>query len=469
MSDFNKEIYNEIKQNFLLIAKRILKKELSTNKDTLKRYESDIVASYNDITAHLNTFFEKYDKDFDEFLRNEIIYIREKTLKCFGKLDIRIKLPNDLFTTLDNKILTDISDSSDTSDNEVTLIEQNIIQNISRENDFQDIEDSFYNSSHSILNNMTGDETIGNGIGNGDISANNTTRMTRLEFIRVASQTINKNYSGDPLALNAFINAITLAKQLSDGLFDDFLKTFILTKLEGKALECVDQDGTINQIIADLKKNIKPDNSKVVSGRMLAMKLGKLSPPDFSKQAEELAEALQRSLIVEGIGREKAKEMAIEKTVEMCRQSAKTDVVRSVLAAATFKDPKEVIAKLITEQATSETERQILSFRANNYRGRGFNRNFNNNRNPNFRRFNNNNNNNFRNNRGNSNWRGNSYGNRGNRNFRGNQNNNRNYNVRVAENSTTPSEGRGNNSGNNNASNNANQASVFTLHRLNHQ
>lgn len=59
--------------------------------------------------------------------------------------------------------------------------------------------------------------------------------------------------------------------------------------------------------------------------------------------------------------------MAIDKTVEMCRQSAKTDLVRSVLAATKFNDPEEVIAKLITEQATSETERQILAYQK--YRG----------------------------------------------------------------------------------------------------
>lgn len=55
---------------------------------------------------------------------------------------------------------------------------------------------------------------------------------------------------------------------------DDIIKTFILSKLEAKTLECVDPNGTGNDIINDPKKNnLKPDSSEIVSGRMLALKL----------------------------------------------------------------------------------------------------------------------------------------------------------------------------------------------------
>lgn len=91
----------------------------------------------------------------------------------------------------------------------------------------------------------------------------------------------------------------------------------MLTKLEGKALEAVDSSDNLTAIVESLKKNIKPDSSKVVLGRMLAMKLNKLGSQEYAAKAEELAEALQRSLIIEGINREKAKEMVIDKTVEI--------------------------------------------------------------------------------------------------------------------------------------------------------
>lgn len=48
------------------------------------------------------------------------------------------------------------------------------------------------------------------------------------------------------------------------------------------------------------RKTIKPDSSKVVEGRMLALKLNKINSTDFAKETEKLAEALQRSLVIEG-------------------------------------------------------------------------------------------------------------------------------------------------------------------------
>lgn len=128
-------------------------------------------------------------------------------------------------------------------------------------------------------------------------------------------------------------------------------------------------------------------------------------------------------------------------------------------------DPKDVIAKLITESSSDEKERQILAFRSFGNKTRGFRGNFRGNfqNNQSFRY--NQNGNNFNNNY-NNNWRGRGQarGGRGNR-FHSNRRNynnhgNRSYNVRVAENATSPSDGRGNNN------NNGNQV-AFTLERAN--
>lgn len=53
----------------------------------------------------------------------------------------------------------------------------------------------------------------------------------------------------------------------------------------------------------------------------------------------------------------------MEKTVEVCRRQAKSEAVRSVLAAANFKSPAEVVAKLITEQDTVNKERREIGGR----------------------------------------------------------------------------------------------------------
>lgn len=164
--------------------------------------------------------------------------------------------------------------------------------------------------------------------------------LTKVGFIKFAAQSLN-SYSGDPLALAAFVNNINVCKHVGDKKYDSVLKDIILTKLEEKAYECIDPEDDIDNIVDSLREHFKPDNSKA------AFKLNKLTSQDYAQKAEELAEALKRSLDVEGITRDKANEMAIEKTVEMCRQSAKSDLVRSVIASTSFNDPKEVIAKLI--------------------------------------------------------------------------------------------------------------------------
>ena len=105
----------------------------------------------------------------------------------------------------------------------------------------------------------------------------------------------------------------------------------------------------------------------------------------FARKTEELADALERSLVIEGITKVKAHEMAIEQTVNVCRVNAKSNLVKSILASSSFTEPKDVIAKLVIEQANESKEKQVLAFHT---RGPRFNQNFQNSRSNNH--FNNN-------------------------------------------------------------------------------
>lgn len=209
-----------------------------------------------------------------------------------------------------------------------------------------------------------------------------------------------------------------------------------MSRLETKALDCVDATKDVDGILNDLKTNIQHDSSKVIEGRLMSLNLNKITSAEFAQKAEQLAEDLQRALIIEGISRVKAQEMVIDRTVTMCRQSARGETVKTVIAATKFSNPKEVIAKLITEQNTHEVEKQILSFRSQNHRG---NRNFRGNKRGNFHNRNNHNQN-HRNNNGRFNHRGRGNGN-GHHRYNNNNRNNNSYNVRVTENSQSPSGG----------------------------
>lgn len=161
---------------------------------------------------------------------------------------------------------------------------------------------------------------------------------------------INYKYNGDPLALDSFLDAIELLVDLCEEPNVPTMVKFIMTRLDGKARESIlETPATAADIVEQLKDGIKPESSKVIEGRILALRVDRTSLTKFAEQAEDLADQFRRSLVLEGFGREKAKEIAIEKTVEMCRKSAKNPIVKSVLASATFKEPKEVIAKMIVE------------------------------------------------------------------------------------------------------------------------
>lgn len=118
-------------------------------------------------------------------------------------------------------------------------------------------------------------------------------------------------------------------------------------------------------VINLLREKIKGDNTEVVTGRLLALRADKSSMQKFQEQAELLAEKLKNSYITDGIPVDLANKMTIQKTVEMCRFSAKTPLVKSVLASTKFDEPKEVLAKFITEATTENTEVKILAFRNN--------------------------------------------------------------------------------------------------------
>lgn len=105
--------------------------------------------------------------------------------------------------------------------------------------------------------------------------------------------------------------------------------------------------------------------------------------------------------------------MTVDKTVEMCRLSAKTQLIKSVLASTHFSEPKEVLAKFITESNQENTETRILSYGQQNNSRRGnknfrnfrgnrtqFNNQYQNNNRGNDFNYQNNNSNNFRGRRG---------------------------------------------------------------------
>lgn len=408
----NRERFENLKAEFILVTKRIIKEKLSTNPDTLSRYYLEIVDIHDTIVSFVVKFFNSLDNTNRAYFRNELIYIRDKTLQCFGKLSIDSGLSKQLLAKINGNAPGRKPQTNFNDDVSFSL--------------------ELFESQNTA-----------------NMSAN---ALTSVEFLRIAAQTLNRNYNGDPLGLEAFLSSIDLLSELAttDALRVLLLK-FVKAKLEGRALESIPTEAnTIEIIRASLRAKIKPDSSKVITGRMLALRAERSKMVDFTKQAEELSEALQRSLIIEGISQEKAREMTVEKAVELCRNTTRSDLVKSVLASSKFDSPTEVFAKFVVETSTDSQERQVLAYRqqrnANNTRGqynrarggRG-NRNFHNTGNYQ----NNNGNYGYGQNNGYRNRGGSHRGRGGGRPFQNNRNWRTERNVRFTENDSGPSAPQG--------------------------
>lgn len=462
------QLQEELKVNFTLITKRIIKENLTTNIEKHKEYIRDLVPAFNSIVAYFN--FKINSGVTEEVLsqiKTELKRYKLRFAECLRRLKIEAELGSNLLSIYNadtfikvidslNEINTSVLnasqlDESDSDEEKAFGIDPNL------KTQTQDKTETNTNSDpHTAEQSRpeTGNfNTEFRFPTREEFEARRNLNMANAypipDFMRLCAQTINQQYSGDPLSLKTFINSIEYLELVatSDELRET-LRQFIFTRLSGVASEAIPENvANIDEVKAALKAKIKPDSSKVIAGRMMALKLDNRKVQDYSKQAEELSESFKRSLIIEGITQSKANEMAVDKTIEMCRASAKSDLVKSVLAAATFENTKEVIAKLITETATDTSEKQVLAYQK-------FNKNNNNkqnngNRNSNgYKRYNNNNQNGNNNNGNRSNGRGrgnrrgrNNYGyrnnnnnNQNNNNGRNNwQNNNNNY-VRYAEN-----------------------------------
>lgn len=278
------------------------------------------------------------------------------------------------------------------------------------------------------------------------IVEHNTPKMaqTPADFLRLASALINYKFEGDPLKLASFLADVDLVEQAAEANNKALCLTFIKRCVSGRALECIPENAdTIKKFKDALSDNIKPESSDVVEGKMMSLRVRKGNFTEFTQEAEKLAEAFRRSLVVSGITTAKAHEMTIKKTIELCRKTARSEVVKSVISSSRYEQPADVLATLVTQNDVARKEKaesdafkskqQNKNFGSQNrngrFNGRGGGRgnygnnggNYNNNGgrggNLNFRQQNGNRDNHQR---GNGNFRGNGqnrpYQNRGNRN-----------------------------------------------------
>lgn len=409
------EKLKELKREFINSTKKVLKEKVSTNPNTLRAYVIEITENYNNLVEYIENVYTVFGEKEKQVLNEQFTYVRGKLAESYLKLQCNYVISDKFCAKIQIEQESELDESLNYESFILEIKEESEVLKVDLKTDEKlvSVQDSNSNSNlHLIPENSINNKMVD---------------LTKLELLKLCAGTINQNYEGDPLKLESFINAIKLLETMATTTeLQSTLVSFIKTKLVGKALEYM-PTGTLttDQIITVLREKIRPESSKIIEGRLAALRSDRQSLQNFSKMAEELAENLKRSLIMEGMTVEKANEVTIDRTVKMCRSSAKNDLTRAVIASTKFSEPKEVISTFIVEIGQEVEERQILAYRSqkkrnNNNNNRNQYQNQNRNRGNNYNR---NNNNNYNNNHKN-------HGYRGKKRYNNNDNNNNNYNNR---------------------------------------
>lgn len=308
----------------------------------LARYETEIVEEYNRAVTFVIKYSNhpKVSADNKAELVSFAKYVRDRFVLCLQNLKKSYVFPNDLSHDVDQSLITPLQG------------------------------DVNYNNTENFPEDETNTDNIV--LVNDSESSESEEMVSKEDFYNLATKAI-KTYSGDPLKRTAFINSIRLMTMAGDA-HKALLVSIILTKLEGNAEDAVPTNvKTVDEIVAALKQSIKAESSKVLAARLMGMRFDRNKIQEFSKEVEELAENLKKSLVTEGMTPTKASEVVIDETVKMCRSNSKSDLVKAVLSATRYEDHKEVVAKLVLESSTEVQEKKVLAYTAqqNSRRGRG--------------------------------------------------------------------------------------------------
>lgn len=414
MSDrFDNKYYDTLFGNLVKATKRVTVskspgRKLTTDAGKLDEYKQSIVETYNEFVKYANKFYSRFDEPSQKIIRERLRTARSKVDESFAILTFEYTWTNNLVEQiLIDKIEIDQQPSTSTEKESVVgQNKQTVIDSTDTTSDEEvgeETEDRFDQSELSFkeaegqsddLNEVDTplDDNVSeseDGTRQQQVPNNNNAfdppefldntiimPQTAADFMKLAASIMNHKFDGDSTKLESFLSEIELVDNLAELNNKTLCIKFVKSRLEGKALECLpDTIESMDDITNALKAEIKAESSSVIEGKILSLRVQKGNFSKFSEEAEKLAENLRRSLVVEGMSKAKAREITIKKTVELCRKTARSDVVKSVVSSAHFDTPAEAIAKLITESTIARNENtEAKNFQQKRSRGQFSNR-----------------------------------------------------------------------------------------------
>lgn len=321
--DAFKQLSKDIKIEFVNHSNRILRSNKTKNVLKRTQYMRLAINSYNKYISEINKYFEQIGYEDKSTVRANFILFKSLIHKYIGAYNIyNFPEPSDGH----NPIEID-------NDQLEALVRTGLAPDETPQSDPEEIFSDAETNTPTNTNMTT------------------TSSIPNLDFISLCARHISLNYDGNFDTLRSFVNKINFLKAIaSTAELRTILTQYVLTKLDQKALSKVrESPTTVDEIIADLKGKIVSKTSKVLEGQMIALTLESKPLSEFQKQAEELAELYQLSLVEEGIPLTIAERLTIDKTVELCRKNTRSAEVKAILSATTHSTPASVISKMITQ------------------------------------------------------------------------------------------------------------------------
>lgn len=382
---FDKDTYDTLKKAFLRECKRIEpyskstsagepktpRRQLTDDLSLREEYKQSLVKTYHEAVAYLQSVDNDSQSSVEDKLnvRQRAVDFFKKLKDSFVTLNLTYEFEKSPFVRIDiNKIkenpIDNSSDSSSSSsqnssntDKQTAGTSPGSNSKTSQTNDtdsFTLSDNPLKNHTEPTKNGQTETIELSEEIETNDIPTDQSQPVTmpqsKLDFLQACHAAIDYKYDGDPASLDTFLDAIDLLSEVCEAENKSTLIKFIMTRLEGKAREAMVTTPTETASFrTELKKAIKYESSKVIEGKILALTAERTNLTKFSERAEELCEKYRRSLVDEGYTPEKAKELCVDKTVELCISQSHHDRLKTVLTIKTFKEPKDVIAMMITQ------------------------------------------------------------------------------------------------------------------------
>lgn len=181
------------------------------------------------------------------------------------------------------------------------------------------------------------------------------------DFLKIASSILNYKYEGDPDKLESFIADIEFLESMSKPETKDVCLRYIRHKIAGRAIECLPASADTKEVkdfVDALRKEIKPEPSSNIENKFTTLRVVRGDLEKFAEDTEKLAESFRRSLVLEGFTRQKASEMAIRKTQELCRRTSRSEAAKAVIDGNKYDTPSDVVSTFLAQNAIAQKERR---------------------------------------------------------------------------------------------------------------